>query len=389
MDPLSIGDCASAEDEYWYHVSPQNHLPLAPGVVRHTNLDSVDSFIAGLKYTGDTALVQSVTGHLMKDPESLSGMRLLAGLSDKRLYLDLSYNMSRVTERNGSSTLCGCAPNKLTRHSTAFFVNRIRNSNSSYQIAEAIAIYLVTAGLNRVAAALSAIDSQKRKPLLLSFISGREAQQNEAKRRGHGAEAALAELLEQMDIQIRPKGKAVNPMGVSDPHFSALHWTLCDRSPGETFSTDIAVLDKSGELRVCIQALIHSSDPGQFGVNKSDETVTIRTILDKTQRGEIWGLLDGVGYSENKKGTINKLIKAFHHFAQYNSLYKVALRCHHLELVKVSGIVFDAAYPPHCQEQMRDRYVPADVCVLREFPSESHPSESHKAIPAGWATIVI
>lgn len=36
------------------------------------------------------------------------------------------------------------------------------------------------------------------------------------------------------------------------------------------------IKDADGDIRALVQSLIHTSDPGQYGVNKSDETVDIK-----------------------------------------------------------------------------------------------------------------
>ena len=48
-----------------------------------------------------------------------------------------------------------------------------------------------------------------------------------------------------------------------------------DTSNENCHSFDLIINDRSGNIRVLIQSLIHSSDPGQYGVNKSDETKDI------------------------------------------------------------------------------------------------------------------
>lgn len=385
IEPPGTGHCNTPEDEFWYHVSPQEGLPLAPGTSERTSLDPVEDFLLDLDEDSDAYLAESVRDHLLDTPESLNGLRLLAGMSDKRLYLDLSYRLSRVPASSPNISLCGCAPNALTRHSTTFFINLLKKSPSRHKVADEISVYLVEAGLARLTVALSALTPDQRKPLVIAFAARQEAQQNEAKRRGHGAEATLARLLQNLNVRIEPVDKANNPMGAQDPHFDANTWELYDQRQEGTYSADLAIIGPGNELTACIQSLIHSSDPGQFGVNKSDETVLIRDILDSTGKGEIWGLLDGVGYSENKSGTINKLIDAFHSFAQINSLYKIALDCHRLGLVTVHGILFDDKYPAACKEPMIGRYVPSDIPVLDTLPV----SPPNQFITAGWATVII
>lgn len=42
---------------------------------------------------------------------------------------------------------------------------------------------------------------------------------------------------------------------------------------------DLIITHKE-QPRIFVQGLIHSSDPGQYGVNKSGETVSVNTALN-------------------------------------------------------------------------------------------------------------
>jgi hypothetical protein len=142
-------------------------------------------------------------------------------------------------------------------------------------------------------------------------------------------------------------------------------------------SCDIAALGPSSELRAWTVSLVQSSDPGQFGVDKSNTTTEIRRLLDihnSSDTGpeiELWGIVDGVGYSENKSGTINRMLKSFHQFFQVKSAYKAALAAHALGIGHIDAILFDRSfYDDRTIEQM-SRYIPTDVMVLSEEPSAS------------------
>jgi hypothetical protein len=141
-----------------------------------------------------------------------------------------------------------------------------------------------------------------------------------------------------------------------------------------------------------MQSLIHTSDPGQYGVNKSDETVEINrqinlwTSKNQDQPIELWALLDGVGFSENKPYTINKLLANVEHFIQLKSLFKAPLRAHKLGLANVEAISFRPCYSKQQIKQLRDLYVPEGVAVL---PSEAPGPTNCRAIAAGNATIFV
>ena len=74
------------------------------------------------------------------------------------------------------------------------------------------------------------------------------------------------------------------------------------------------------DIRALVQSLIHTSDPGQYGVNKSDETVDIKKMInrynEKYPQKPVYliGNVDGVGFSENPNGTIAKMLGVFDSF---------------------------------------------------------------------------
>lgn len=395
-----LSDCSTPENEYWTHVSPQRDLPLANAAWRERTLSKVDAFVD--RYSDDIQaggfrLRDAVAETLLSDPESLHEFRLVAAVSDKRLYLDLSYTFSRTLDPvEGATTLCGCPPHILTRHSTSFFINSVkvgRRAAATQRLrAESagrlIASYLIEMGLEQVLSLYSRQDEQGRSAVLEKWLMPRETQQNEAKRRGHGAEAEIAAVLKAVGCRIVPTDKDVNPMGSHDPNISLETFSIVPRAPGRTFSSDITIVDENQELQVAVMGLVQSSDPGQFGVNKSDEIVQLRRSIDEfnVDQGrslELWGLVDGVGYSENKAGTIDKMLANFHYFVQHNSAYKAPLRAHELGLARVAAISFNSDfYSERTQAQMQDLYVPEDVRTI-----EPEVNQGLRPIPAGMATV--
>jgi hypothetical protein len=135
-----------------------------------------------------------------------------------------------------------------------------------------------------------------------------------------------------------------------------------------------------------LQGLIHTSDPGQYGVNKSDETVQVKRDLIKSNQKyktqkQHWGLVDGVGFSENKKDTIDKMLSEFDCFVQLKSLYKAGLQLHKLGLVKIKAIRFDMNFYTQTEAQaMFDKYGSADIqCITNDIIPQGTEIEAGKA----------
>jgi hypothetical protein len=78
-----------------------------------------------------------------------------------------------------------------------------------------------------------------------------------------------------------------------------------------------------------------------------------------------WGLVDGVGFSENKRDTIDKMLSEFDCFLQLKTLYKVGLQLHRLGLVKLKAIRFDMSFYTAGEAQaMFSKYGSPDIqCI--------------------------
>lgn len=414
-----LSDCGEQPNEFWAHVSGQDELPMAEGVpdeiqaksdagasAEGTEKPDEPSVISALNSLADrfdphdrSRLQAYIVAQILENPELINQLRLLISVSDKRLYLDLSYIFSRTLHPNDASiTLCGCPPYKLTRHGTSFFVKIIRDakrdSPKAHSSAVLIADYLLNKGLIDILRVYSSLSVEDRDVVIRYLIGPKEAQQKEAKRRGHGPEAKLAKLVKSLGVSFVPRDKDVRPMGEHDPNINRETFTIVKREADKTFSSDLVILAPDGNVKVCVVSLIHSSDPGQFGVDKSNTVIDIRKWMNafnqeagQTRAVEIWGLVDGVGYSENKTGTINKMLPHFHNFFQMKSLYKAALGLHRLGLAKVKAIRFDKTfYSDASIAQMAGKYVPEGVRVVH---TEQEVSEGWLPVEAGAATLYL
>lgn len=389
-------DCSTPQNEYWTHVADQHELPIAPGKESVRKVSLVSELMIHVKTGGeDVNLRDELDKHLLRNPNLLDEIRLFAGISDKRLYLALSYEFSRTVIETLDATpvtLCGCMPYEMASHSTAFFKRLLRGKDPEVRAlsSQVIANFLLKNGLADTLLAYGKLTKEDQERLLERLVFAKEAQQNEAKRRGHGAEAHIARVLQFAGCHLIPESKVENPMGAPDPNIDIEHLRIAPRKAGITHSCDIAVNDVTGVLQAWVVSLVQSSDPGQFGVDKSETTSTIRRLLeasnDKLVRHvELWGIVDGVGYAENKAGTINRMLASFHDFFQVKSAYKAALAAHRLGIGHISAIRFDSEfYSSNAASQMAEAYVPSDVTVLE---SGDKPTPSWRSLRAGMATI--
>ena len=90
--------------------------------------------------------------------------------------------------------------------------------------------------------------------------------------------------------------------------------------------------------------------------------------------------MDGVGFSENKKDTIDKMLTEFDCFIQLKTLYKAGLQLHKLGLVKLKGIRFDSDfYTTEEANAMFSKYGSIDIQLVTRPIANSTEIKAGKA----------
>lgn len=375
----------SLQNEFWFHVADQSEIPIAGEVGKKVDIVSLKKIIDNspeqINVFDD--FIQDI---ILAYPNYIDFLRTLVGVSDKRMYLELSYLFAKTKsrEKHGYNIL-GKHLCELDRHPLSFFKNMLKNNNRI--AASLISRYLCSKGLEEVFLALKKLQAEELEILIDKWIFTKEVQQAEAKRRGHGAELQLAILLNKLNFETLPKDRHLKPIG-KDPNVNRFSFEVSKKEKGVTWSFDLIVM-KNKKEHIFVQSLIHTSDPGQYGVNKSDETTLIKEDLDesnaqnKTQK-ELWGLVDGVGFSENKKDTIDKMLVCFDCFIQLKTIYKAALRLHEIGMYNLKGIAYnDVLYDNKEWKHMHEKYGSTVPVVSYEK------AISQKHIPAGAALLLI
>ena len=143
-----------------------------------------------------------------------------------------------------------------------------------------------------------------------------------------------------------------------------------------------------------IQSLVHTSDPGQYGVDKSNETVKIKTQLKEynknlpaTKQVFLMGSVDGIGFSENSKNTIEKMLEYFDCFFQMNTLFKIPLFLQSKGLINsISGISFDTSF---FDTTLIDHFTSTLLSPSNVTNITGTDLSSLKTITAGKATLIL
>ena len=340
-------------EEFWYCVAPQEDLPLYKG--QEISADSSTSLIRLIEMyknrTGNASPAEIIKTIILNEPELISDIRVLVGVSDKRLYLDLTYLANVYSDERGNR-LVPESREHLLKHDTKYFVRQLAVSPLKNTLAEQITQYFVNKGLIDILNTFTSLNRTQIVPIFNNLIAPKEIQQMQAKYRGHGAEQAFARIMTSCGMTIVPQGKDIDPMAGYDPNVDLSNMCIVQRNASNVncHSFDLIVTEK-GIIRILIQSLIHSSDPGQYGVNKSDETIDIfRRIsyynkISGKQPVYLLGSVDGVGFCENPNGTILKMLDAFDDFFQMHTLFKIPLFLQKVGLISnVKDISFDTEY---------------------------------------------
>lgn len=375
--------------EYWFHVSNQNEIPIFGHAEKSINSKVIYNISRKIQGNSDDfeALKQIIT----LDPNTIDTLRTIVGVTDKRMYLELSYIFNKHRQKvNSDTNILGESIYLLKKHTVSYFKRMIKeHSETGKEVLNIVAKYLEHRGVLSMLHALNKMEEEEISTLVDYLLLPKEIQQEETKKRGHGAEQALALFLHNIGISFIPNQRHINPMSQDDQNVNKETFTLAPRDEKKTWSMDLIITHKE-QPRIFVQGLIHSSDPGQYGVNKSGETVSVKTGLKKHNRTapikkELWGLVDGVGFIENPENTIFKMIQQFDTFVQLKSLYKAGLKLHKLGLVKIKAIRFDMSfYSPKEADEMFELYGSDDIIKITD---NSIPKG--KEIPAGKAWIYI
>ena len=344
-------------EEFWYCVAPQEDLPLYKGQKLSSNactrlialVNKYKTMVDAGSYGTADEIINSI---ILDEPSIISDMRVLVDVSNKRLYLDLTYLTNFYSDEN-NTRLVPEAREHLLKHSTKYFVRLLNTSPVKEILAREITTYFVSRGLVDILNTFSSLTTSQIKPIFDNLIATKEIQQMQAKYRGHGAEQAFAQIITACGLKITPEKKDTDPMAGYDPNVDLSTMTVVQRNASNEncHSFDLIINEDDSRIRVLIQSLIHSSDPGQYGVNKSDETIDIykriRTYnkINIDHQVYLLGSVDGVGFSENPNGTIVKMLDVFDDFFQMHTLFKIPVFLQKIGMINnIKGIAFDTDY---------------------------------------------
>ena len=395
------------ETEYWRHVSPQDELPLA-GEVSTSSVSKLHRLMNDLEATMESDTKEKLTDYgenekddsekmrewmerrLREEPSTVDHLRRMVGIKDKRLYLDLSYDFRATPHPEKDTGLCGCPSDDFIAHQTSVLKNKLDSSNPevSHRSSEVFADYFEERGVLDVLDIFRELDESQVETVIENIIMPHDIQMEEAKRRGHGAEGVIAVLLENFEeVEVLPKNKAEYPMA-SDVRLDEDDYSVSDKKASETDSYDLLIRDEDEDKHVLgILGLVHSSDPGEYGVGKTGRTEDYHDRIAEYNDNydaemELWALVDGCGFGDNK-GTLRAVLNHADEFVQMNTAYKFLVHLHDKDIIDIEGIDFDSSF-----------YNDEEVDELEEWAkskgvSTDRDTDSFEKIVAGKADIYV
>lgn len=384
---MEIND--SFQNEFWYHVATQNEIPISWDTEnKKFDISNLIWFIRWFDFTQIDYLLNSIKS----DWDLIDMLRTLVWVSDKRMYLELSYIGSKILKNNSTyENIYGWSIYSVDKHPISFYKQCIKSKDQiiSNATTKIICDYLLEKWIVDVIKWFQSLSDEDIILIINNLIFTKETQQAEAKRRWHWAEFEIAKFLHGLWVQIIPENKHEKPIWHRDPNVDKTNFLLAQKSHN-TWSFDMVAI-KEWLPFILIQSLIHTSDPWQYWVNKSDETVLIKNDIDTfntknhTRKVYLWWIVDGVWFCENKKDTIDKMIHEFDCFIQIKSIYKAALRLHQLWIISVKWIELDSNfYTQEDAQGMFNKYWSDDIQYGYGYNSLQNTSEYNKLQWGMW-----
>jgi len=378
------------ETEFFRHVyNPLRDPTFLAGQSMHSsiNFQPLEELIENIfgdggqaTFRDESSAVDDIRRSLVNNPELLDTLRLLVGRTKTKLSIDLSLAFRGTESPVGDPSLCGCSMDGFTRHQYSYFKNFLsgsRRSNAEVQKAgETIANYFASIGTVDVLGDFANMSTNARQNIIEEAIVPHDGRQSIAKRQGHGAEAEIARVIEAIGANIRPTNKVSHPME-GDVEF-------------EGYSYDLIVDDDNGNTRAGLISLFHTSNPGQFGVDKTAKTAdymdSIRSYNDRvssSEECELWSFCDGAGFAMNNKALRNVLDNV-DDWVQIKSVWKLALSLNRRGVCEVDAIAFNQDFYSDDELDRLERSI-SSVDVVTENTVDS----SLREVEAGEAILYV
>lgn len=112
--------------EYWYHVSNQNEIPIFGHAEK--SIDSELLYAIAQQMHGNANDLETLKHIIFSNVEAIDTLRTIVGVTDKRMYLELSYIFNKLrNNRDSELNILGESVYSLKKHSVSYFKRLISN----------------------------------------------------------------------------------------------------------------------------------------------------------------------------------------------------------------------------------------------------------------------
>jgi hypothetical protein len=228
----------SPQNEFWFHVANQDEIPIFGVVDKDLDMPLLMQILQGLPAGRQEAYIATI---IAQNPDVIDFLRTFIGVSDKRMYLELSYIFAKTKYLPTDSTnILGKSLYELDKHPLSFFKNLIAGKDAilAQKATEIIANYLIDRDLLAILGVFKKLSQTELETIIEKLILPKEIQQAEAKRRGHGAEHQVALLLHELGVSFQPAERHINPMASNDPNVDIDTFEIVQKQRGKTYRFD-------------------------------------------------------------------------------------------------------------------------------------------------------
>jgi len=311
------------EQEFLRHVyNPVTDASYMAGSHSSPEISLIDSMISSDKRLGE---------EIFQNPETIDVLRLLVAKTKTQIRTDLSLVFRDTRSPEGADSLCGCSSDELTTHTYDYFKNFISGNRRSYaearSAAETMGAYFERQGVEQVLSDFQGLGSAARARILDNSILPHDQRGSRSKRQGHGVEAELARILTECGIDVTPSDKTQNPMA-GDITFNGMSYDL--------------LIENNGKVEIALISLFHTSNPGQYGADKTEKTEQYAESLASSE-ASLWAFCDGAGFTMHN-GALHNVIDNVDNFVQVKSLWKLPLHLHESGVITLKGVTFSDFY---------------------------------------------
>lgn len=163
--------------EYWFHVSNQDETPIFGCAKR--SIDSNLLYNISRQISGDANDSDNLKRIISSNVDSIDTLRTIVGITDKRMYLELSYIFNKYrTSINSDKNILGENVYSLKKHTVGYFERLIKKNNSKgKEVLNIVAKYLENRGLLSILHLFSKMNLKEIQVLVDNLLLPKEIKQ--------------------------------------------------------------------------------------------------------------------------------------------------------------------------------------------------------------------